>query len=143
MAIFRTVWRADPVRIPLPSSDAGVLDPFEAGMRDRRARFGHAGWVGEIGDGRVKLGYRGRFALRVGFLMNARATNDAGPCLKGVYRKSWFSRIWRSLWFVGLLFLCLVTLATTFVPAPPPPPPDEATYLFVSGLVISFLSFVG
>jgi hypothetical protein len=105
---YRLIWRADPVRMPLPPGG-------EQDLAALRAALPNSGWLNSIREGFrgrvdgncVVLQYYRPFRRSdLNPVLDARLTTDEnGPCLVGVYRMSQYGRVFMSIWFTGLFAL--------------------------------------
>jgi hypothetical protein len=105
---FRRIWRADPIRIPLPAGFGASLAPFRGAVsRFGLLSLGSDSCVGSVTDTRVRLRHKRAFWHNdMAPVLDAVMTTDVhGRCLSGVYRSSWHTRILLTIWFGFLLLL--------------------------------------
>jgi hypothetical protein len=108
---YTMIWRADPVRFPLPVTTKG-----RAALRDAVPRFTllREGCCGAVGEDWVRLRYQ-RPLSRNGFapMLDARLLQEQNAWyLSGVYRMTTYGRLFMTVWFSFLLLMLPFFLVT-------------------------------
>ena len=105
---FPLIWRADPFHLSLPSHDPDLLLPLKQAV----PRFGlfslsRQACVGRVTRDRLLLRHQRPFIHNdmAPVLDAAYLLNESGPRLIGVYRMSWYSRWFMTIWFGFLMIL--------------------------------------
>ncbi len=105
---YRLIWRADPVRIALPSHNSAELSRLRSALpRTALSRLGTDGCRGYVGHDTVVLRhYRAFYRNDMSPVLDARLRAEpGGTFLEGVYRMSQYGRVFMTVWFTFLLIL--------------------------------------